>query len=109
MLYHSGFSYKDLGQECILVLSSKEVFAERLRRVVVAPSRGLRIPKIMYESDILRVRVQWETEKTIRLEKLLYQSIQIGVLGALVQELIKYILKIENDAERARELKRELN
>lgn len=90
-------------------MSFKEVFVERLRRVVVAPSRGLGILKIMYESDILRVRVQWETEKTIRLEKLLYQSIQIGVLGALVQELIKYILKIENDTERARELKRELD
>jgi hypothetical protein len=52
------------------------------------------------------VVVQWDPERTVRLEKLPYRSIQVGIPGTLVQEFIEGIVQIEDVSGRARELKR---
>ena len=89
MLYRSGYSYKDPGQECILALSvRKEVFVELLESVVVASSYTLDKPEVKGNEGLPRVRVQWDHGRTARLERLPYRSIQIEVPGALVNETL---------------------
>ena len=55
------------------------------------------------------VRVQWDPERTVRLEKLKYRSIQIGIPGGLVPGWVEGIVKIDDVTDRARELKRVLD
>ena len=61
------------------------------------------------KSKSAHVRVQWDPERTIRLENLPYRSIQIGVPGALVDELVEGAVKIEDVTKKAKELKRVLD
>ena len=57
-----------------------------------------------------QVRVQWDPERTIRLEKLPYRSIQIGIPAAMSPEWTEtMIVGIEDVTEKARELKRVLD
>ena len=113
MLYRSGYSYKDPGQERILALTLKrEAFVELLRKSVTASSHDGNTSdrfigtKCEGQRKSAHVRVQWDPERTVWLEKLAYRSIQIGVPGALINDLVEDIIKIEDVTERARELKR---
>ncbi|KAF3036458.1 hypothetical protein E8E12_006024 [Didymella heteroderae] len=110
MLYRSDYSYKDPGQECILALSVKKaVFIELLTTAIVTPAiMTIKLATGKVES-LSRVRVQWDPERTVRLEKLPHRSIQVGVPGAHVENLIEGICLIEDVTERARELKRQLD
>jgi len=106
VLYRSGYSYKDARQTNILALTmTHEAFKGLLRRAVLThgPEGGKRDLK---EAD---VRVQWDPERSIRLGKLDYRSIQIGIPRPLVPEWVEGIVKIENVTDRARELKRVLD
>jgi hypothetical protein len=59
MLYRSGYSYKNLGQDCFLALSvEKGIFVELPRRVIVAPSHGLIAPKAKHEEELPHVELQ---------------------------------------------------
>ncbi len=56
------------------------------------------------------VKVQWDPERTVRLEKLEHRSIQIGIPAALSPEWTeKWIVGIEDVTDRARELRRVLD
>jgi len=110
MLYRSGYSYKDPGQEHILALRLiHTTFLSLLGKAIVSsheedlPEGGANAKET--KSKSAHVRVQWDPRWTIRLEKLPYRSIQSGVPGALVDELVKGTVKIEDVTERARELK----
>lgn len=116
MLYRSGYSYKDPGQSHILALSlSHETFVSLLRKAVVAPIHGMGDSnsgvgaKSQGRGKATSVRVQWDPERTVDLEKLPYRSIQVGVPGTLVGDLMDGIVKIEDVTEKARELKRLLS
>jgi hypothetical protein len=115
MLYRCGYSFKDSGQERVLALSlTHATFESLLEQAVVsthaedAPDSGARAEK-EGRSKSASVRVQWDPERTITLEKLPYRSIQIGIPGALVPQLVKGTVKIEDVTEKARELKRMLD
>lgn len=57
-----------------------------------------------------QVRVQWDPERTVRLEKLPYRSIQIGIPAAMSPKWTEsMIVSIEDVTEKARELKRLLD
>lgn len=112
MLYRCGYSFKDSGQERVLVLSlTHAAFEWLLEQAVVsthtevAPGSGARAKK-EGRSKPASVRVQWDPERTIKLEKLSYHSIQVGIPGALVPQLVDGIIKIEDVTEKAQELKR---
>lgn len=98
MLYRSGYSHKDPGQERILALSMRhDDFVGLLRRGVLA-SRTSKRPD--------DVRIQWDPERTARLEKLPYRSIQIGIPAALSADWAEHsIVGIEDVTDKARELK----
>lgn len=110
MMYRSGYSYKDPRQECILAISlRKDVFISLLENAVVASAQNTDICETQHTDALPRVRVQWDPERTIRLEKLPYRSIQIGVPGERVKALNDGIVNIRNVTEQARELKQELD
>ncbi|KAM0564255.1 hypothetical protein ACHAPJ_000465 [Fusarium lateritium] len=107
MMYRAGYSYKDLGQSHILALRMKhEHFIALLERGVLSshvqkPQAGEKREK---SSD---VRIQWDPERTPKLEILPYRSIQIGIPGALSEQWAnEWIAEIEDVTDKARELKR---
>ncbi|KAF9568366.1 hypothetical protein EC968_002934 [Mortierella alpina] len=134
MLYRAGYSYKDPGQERILALKmTHENFISLLDRAVLtthdkeesatkgASSSG---PPDGTSSNTRKrvhytaagaeksadVKVQWDPERTVRLGKLDYRSIQIGIPRALSSEWVeRMIVKIEDVTDRARKLKQLLD
>ncbi|KAF2818981.1 hypothetical protein CC86DRAFT_308105 [Ophiobolus disseminans] len=115
MLYRSGYSYKDPGQARIIaIVLTHSTFLSLLRKAVVSShdadttDSGAKAKK-EGRSKPINVRVQWDPERTINLEKLPYRSIQIGIPGGLVDELVEGTVKIEDVTERARELKKMLD
>ncbi|KAI0122701.1 ATP-dependent RNA helicase DHX8 [Daldinia grandis] len=117
MMYRAGYSYKDKNQERILALKMKhEHFIMLLRTATLTtePGRGT-APGDAAEADkpprekSSAVKVQWDPERTPRLEKLGYRSIQIGIPSSLAEAWVdKWIVGIEDVTERARALEREL-
>ncbi|KAM0330159.1 hypothetical protein ACHAQA_004332 [Verticillium albo-atrum] len=102
MLYRAGYSYKDPGQERILALKMRHAdFVALLRRGVLASQAT------QAEGE---VRVQWDPERTVRLDKLPWRSIQIGIPGSLSKQWAQeWIVAIEDVTERARRLKEVLD
>ncbi|KAJ4271937.1 hypothetical protein NW762_000646 [Fusarium torreyae] len=107
MMYRAGYSFKDPGQSHILALRMKhEHFIALLEQGVLSshaqkPQAGEKREK---SSD---VRIQWDPERTPKLETLPYRSIQIGIPGALSgQWANEWIVEIEDVTDKARELKR---
>ncbi|KAK8044256.1 hypothetical protein PG993_004280 [Apiospora rasikravindrae] len=98
MMYRAGYSYKDPNQARILALRMRRGhFLELLRRGGEAKSAE-------------EVRIQWDPERSARLEKLEYRSIQVGVPAALQARWVgEWIESIEDVTEKARELKRVLD
>ncbi|KAF2026178.1 hypothetical protein EK21DRAFT_74824 [Setomelanomma holmii] len=115
MLYRCGYSYKDACQERILALTlTHSAFLSLLHKAMVANHVGNET-----ESEAkarkggrpksTKVVVQWDPERTVRLGKLDYRSIQIGIPGTLVQELVEGTIKIEDVTGKARDLKKLLD
>ncbi|KAK7976708.1 hypothetical protein PG989_015171 [Apiospora arundinis] len=109
MMYRAGYSHKDRNQERVLALRMRHGhFLELLRRGDgdVCDSKKGGDKKNVEEE----VRIQWDPERSPRLEKLDYRSIQIGVPAALQARWVgEWIVSIEDVTERARELKRVLD
>ncbi|KAK7992535.1 hypothetical protein PG988_001329 [Apiospora saccharicola] len=115
MMYRAGYSYKDPNQARILALRMRrEHFLELLKRGVLSHGAHRGSSKGEEGSNETaaeeEVRIQWDPERSARLEKLEYRSIQIGVPAALQSRWVKeWIMSIEDVTERARELKRVLD
>ncbi|TDZ36689.1 hypothetical protein C8035_v005067 [Colletotrichum spinosum] len=102
MLYRSGYSYTDRDQERILALKMMhQAFVALLGKGVL--SHGI------VERGRPEVRIQWDPERDVRLGRLHYRSIQIGIPAGICQDWVeKGIVEIEDVTERARGLKRVL-
>ncbi|KAK4116158.1 hypothetical protein N656DRAFT_794492 [Canariomyces notabilis] len=134
MLYRAGYSYKDPGQERILalkmkhadfiwlleqgVLSSAGSTSSRSPTAENAPSEveleggtsGTTTKMQEQKQKLPGVRIQWDPERTVRLEKLPYRSIQIGIPAALSERWAReLVVSIEDVTQRARDLKRVLD
>ncbi|KAK1762024.1 hypothetical protein QBC33DRAFT_552930 [Phialemonium atrogriseum] len=121
MLYRAGYSYKDPGQERILALKMKHADLIRLLETAVLTTAHGSEPETAgvveapqaaagAKPKSANVKVQWDPERTVRLERLEYRSIQIGIPAALSPTWTeKWIVSIEDVTERARELKRVLD
>ncbi|TGJ78962.1 hypothetical protein E0Z10_g9803 [Xylaria hypoxylon] len=117
MMYRAGYSYKDENQERILALRMKhEHFIALLRKATLAtepskmitPGDTASFDKPATEKSSV-VRVQWDPERTPRLERLGYRSIQIGIPGLLAETWAEeWIFSIENVTEKARALEQEV-
>ncbi|KAJ2991480.1 hypothetical protein HDV02_003762 [Globomyces sp. JEL0801] len=80
MAYRSGYSFKDVNQECILAIDIKrKAFDVILQQAVSAKdSKGL-----------ANVILQWDPERNVSLEPLSYRSIQIGIRGSVLEMYAK--------------------
>src|SRR6478735_7832313 len=107
MMYRAGYSFKDPGQSRILALRMEhEHFINLLERGVLSSHAQKSNPgeKREKSSD---VRIQWDPERTPKLEVLPYRSIQIGIPGVLSEQWAnEWIAEIEDVTDKARELKR---
>ncbi|GKT48117.1 uncharacterized protein ColSpa_08298 [Colletotrichum spaethianum] len=101
MLYRAAYSYKDPGQAHILALKMRhEDFIGLLRKGNLAHHGG-------GSKDSGGVRIQWDPERDVRLERLQHRSIQIGIPASICQDwVVRGIVGIENVTARARKLKR---
>lgn len=124
MMYRSGYSYKDENQERILEIRMKHKhFIGLLEKAIPCSSCTTNSGDSLANSDNVKtvtrkptqksdgVRVQWDPERTARLENLEdgSRSIQIGIPGALTKEWVEnQIFSIEDVTERAQELKKVL-
>ncbi|KAK3390768.1 ATP-dependent RNA helicase DHX8 [Podospora didyma] len=121
MLYRAGYSYKDLRQERILALRMKHAdFISVLERGVLSHGGTINMTAGKLGNDETQqtqarekekeVRVQWDPERTVRLDKLEYRSIQIGIPAALSETWVEnMIVGIEDVTQRARDLKKVLD
>ncbi|KAF9942612.1 hypothetical protein BGZ67_000836 [Mortierella alpina] len=136
MLYRAGYSYKDPGQERILALKmTHDSFINLLDRAVLTThDREETMSTMKGEGSIALaegtsnntrkrahrtaagaeksadVKVQWDPERTIRLDKLEHRSIQIGIPKAISSEWVEnMIVKIEDVTDKARKLKQILD
>lgn len=109
MMYRSGYSYKDARQSHILALKMKhEHFRELLMHATVVNHQPRR--PLTDEEQEKRVRIQWDPERSPRLGKLPYRSIQIGIKGDLGRRWTEeWICEIEDVTDMAREMKRVLD
>lgn len=116
MMYRSGYSYKDRNQEHILALKMKhEHFIKLLKgaRLTTKPGQPA-VPKGAADDNAAKekttsVRVQWDPERSPRLEKLSYRNIQVGIPGSLAKTWADdFIVEIQDVTGKARSLEKEL-
>ncbi|KAK2043910.1 hypothetical protein LZ31DRAFT_554742 [Colletotrichum somersetense] len=103
MLYRAAYSFEDPGQERILALKMRHGdFVDLLRKGVLA-HRGSE------NRDGSGLKIQWDPERDVRLERLPHRSIQIGIPPDICRDWVAtMIVGIEDVTARARELKRVL-
>ncbi|KAK3987572.1 hypothetical protein QBC44DRAFT_331160 [Cladorrhinum sp. PSN332] len=111
MLYRAGYSYKDPGQSRILALKMKHAdFVYLLGQGVLSSHKSTTQHDVEARKKSEEVRIQWDPERSARLERLEYRSIQIGIPGGLSEKWAKeMIVGIEDVTDKARELKRVLD
>lgn len=116
-MYRSGYSYKDKNQERILALKMKhDHFIQLLKMATLTTEPGKTVaPDSLggaseaFAEKASTVKVQWDPERSPRLEKLGYRSIQIGIPGPLAATWVdEWIVGIEDVTEKARALERKL-
>lgn len=117
MMYRSGYSHKDPGQARILALKMKhEHFFGLLDRGVLTTHGPAAVDDVQKQDKpgarekSADVKIQWDPERSAKLEILPYRSIQIGIPGALSAAWAnEWIVSIEDVTDKARELKRVLD
>lgn len=102
MMYRSGYSYKDEGQERILAIRMRhEHFHALLDQACLAKEKHKRGETVI---------VQWDPERSPRIGKLAYRSIQIGIPGIVaVTWRNEWIAAIEDVTDMARALKKRID
>jgi Domain of unknown function (DUF4291) len=107
MMYRSGYSFKDTNQERILAIKMSHAgFLELLRRAELTHGAAPRTDR----EEAPTVKVQWDPERDVKLAKLDWRSIQIGIPGALVEKWIgEWIVAIEDVTEAAHSLKKAID
>jgi len=116
MMYRAGYSYKDANQSRILAIRmSRTGFLEVLRRAeLTTHDKTTGDPKGNGKRDHgpgeRKVKVQWDPERSFKMDKLGYRSIQIGIPANVVGEWIeKWIVGIEDVTDMARGLKKAID
>lgn len=104
MMYRAGWGHKDLGQARILAIDiSRQGFEWALANSCLSHP-----PSDMSENEWSRlkaascVRIQWDPERNLALERLDHRSIQIGLSGQAVENYMSsWIQNIEDITETA--------
>ncbi|KAL8733125.1 MAG: hypothetical protein Q9166_002317 [cf. Caloplaca sp. 2 TL-2023] len=104
MMYRSGYSYKDPNQSHILALKiPHKHFLHLLSLASVTSHSEILTP----DEKSKPVRVQWDPERSVRMEVLPCRSIQIGISGEVVGKFVEeWVESIEDVTSMARGLKK---
>jgi hypothetical protein len=108
MMYRSGYSFKDAGQARILALKmSHQHFLELLRRGVLTSHHANGQERTQGpQSRTTDVKIQWDPERSAKLDILPYRSIQIGIPASLSTTWTEeWIVSIEDVTHKATQLK----
>ena len=110
-MYRSGWSHKDAHQERVLAI---EMTVEGLRALVRCavgamardrPGLGPEETEKEEEKEKVEVRFQWDPERDVRLERLPYRSLQLGIAGGMVRRWIdEWIVRIEDITDDVRRM-----
>lgn len=105
MMYRSGYSLKQAAQERILAIQmTHEGFLTLLSQACLTSQ------VVETGGDSKKVRVQWDPERSARLDKLGFRSIQIGIPGDICERWIEeWIVGIQDVTEKARKMKETLD
>lgn len=112
MMYRAGYSFKDPGQARILALKMRrDDFISLLEQGVltshVPAARQDQQQRKGERERSIDVKIQWDPERSPKLEVLPYRSIQIGIPGALSTRWADtMIAAIEDVTDKARKLKK---
>ena len=102
MMYRCGYSFKDVNQERVLAIRMKhENFEKLLRHACLAQQSHKRGTSVI---------VQWDPERSPRIGKLDYRSLQVGIPPTILEKWIEeWIESISDVTDMARALKEKLN
>ncbi len=108
MMYRSGWGMKT-GQEHILAIKIKrEGWEWAIKNACLSHFiEGIHDSYKQWQSTLHNspVRIQWDPEKDILLNKLDYRSIQVGLTGIAVKHYVNdWIVSIEDISEKCREI-----
>lgn len=108
MMYRSGWAQKE-GQEHILAIKIKRKGWEwALKNSCLSHFiKGIHTSHDEWKTQLQNspVRIQWDPEKDIHLNKLDYRSIQVGLTGIAVEKYVNdWIVEIEDISEKCREI-----
>lgn len=108
MMYRSGWGTKE-NQECILAIKIKrEGFEWALKNSCLSHFNSKIHSNYEDWKNKLKnspVRIQWDPEKDILLEKLEYRSIQIGLSGIAVENYVsEWITNIEDISDKSQSI-----
>ena len=101
MMYRAGWGMKDPGQQCVLAIDiTREGFEWALRNSCLAKQAQHLTPKPP-------VRVQWDPERDVRLQRLDHRSLQMGLSGPAVAGYVdEWTERISDVTELAHTVKR---
>lgn len=104
MMYRCGFGSKDSKQQHVLAIEiTREGFEWALRNACLAHD-------LKNVKPAPPVRIQWDPERDLLLNKLDYRSIQIGLSGEAVQHYVdKWIVKITDITEHVARIKQAID
>ena len=109
MMYRSGWGRKDANQASILAVDiTHEGFQEMLTQGVVShfdPDRYTTAEAWKEASENSNIRIQWDPERDIYLNRLSYRTIQIGLRDQAVEKYCKeWIVNITDITDKVRKI-----
>ncbi|SHH70129.1 DUF4291 domain-containing protein [Massilia sp. CF038] len=99
MMYRAGWGLKDQGQKRILAIDiTREGFEWALANSCLShPDAALTAAQWKTMKAAAPVRIQWDPERDLQLQRLDYRAIQIGISGEAVKRYVHdWICKIED-------------
>jgi len=110
MMYRAGYGDKDAGQKRILAIDiTCEGFEWALAHSSISSYKeylGVSHAEWKQQKEPCPVRIQWDPERDVSINKLDYRSIQIGLKGLPVQKYVnEWIVAITDITDQAHEIK----
>lgn len=113
MMYRAGWSYKDKNQKRILAIDiTREGFQWALQNSCLSSHHdsAQAAEDWQAEKEHSPVRIQWDPERDIHLNRVDYRSIQIGLSGEAVERYCRdWIDSITDITELARQIKADVD
>jgi len=110
MMYRAGWGDKDSNQKHILAIDiTREGFEWALANSSLSSYKeylGISHNEWKQQKESCPVRIQWDPERDVQINKLGYRSIQIGLKGLPVEKYVnEWIVSITDVTEQAKEIK----